>query len=176
MDLLLLDEGEKALTMKLYDNTSLDPYLGLSTLAKDKLITKKNIMNWQINTCMKYMKTEEIINLKEKLFSLDQNMCNEKHSQREPSVVEEVELLDSQDSLILSSKRHTYSNSNIQNTAKKLKTETFVGLSQECTYTTHNSEIIESDENDMYAMENGYIRGDTILTFGSEVSDNGLTY
>lgn len=175
MDDLLWNENEKALTMKLYDNSSKDPYLGLSTMARNKLITNKNIINWQINTNIKYVEAEDIINPKEKLFPLDTNL-NKDQGQIELLDEDEVELLDSHVSLILSSKRHINSNSNIQHTSKKIKTETFIGLSQECTYTTNNSEILESDNDDMLVMENGYIRGDTILTFVSEVSDNELIY
>lgn len=175
MDYLFQNDGEKALTMKLYRNPSMDPYLGLSTMAKNKLITNKNIINWQINTNIKYIETEDIINSKEKLFSLDENF-NKTKGPIDHLDEDEVELLDSHVSLILSSKRHISSNSNIQHTPKKVKTETFVGLSQECTYTTNTCEILESDDDDMLVMESGHIRGDTILTFVSELSDNEMIY
>lgn len=170
MNQLFLNEDDKALTMKLYEKSSKDPYIGVSTMAKKKLITNKNIANWQINTNIKYIEIEDIVSSKEKLYSLDTNF-NRNKEQIERFENDEFDLVDSHVSLILSSKRPINSNSNIQHTPKKIKTETFVGLSQECTYTTNNSEILESDNDNMLVMETGYIRGDTILTFVSETSE-----
>ena len=47
MNLYFENADDKALSMKLYDVSSLDPYLAVSTMAKKKFITKNNAMKWQ---------------------------------------------------------------------------------------------------------------------------------
>ena len=155
---------DKALTMKLYDGSALDPYLGLSTMARNKLITKKNALNWHINTDLKYITSDELTSWIPELFTLDKadRLLDKAQAEEVVRTDENIELLSSgnERSLLLSSKRQATSischNSNIQ----------------ECTHTTNNLEIIESDEEEAMIMENGYVRGETLLTFFSELTEN----
>lgn len=171
---------DKALTMKLYDGSALDPYLGLSTMARNKLITKKNALNWHINTDLKYITSDELTSWIPELFTLDKadRLLDKAQAEEVVRTDENIELLSSgnERSLLLSSKRqaafNSCHNSNIHFNCKKIKMEKDLGLSQECTYTTNNLEIIESDEEEAMIMENGYVRGETLLTFFSELTEN----
>ena len=177
MNLYFESADDKALSTKLYDASSLDPYLAVSTMAKKKFITKNNAMKWQISTSLNYITTNEFDKLKEKLYSLD---ADTQLPQLEHSAIhdENVDILNSENdvSILLSSKRQsTEDQNNIVFMNKKVKIKNEVGLSQECTYTTNDPEIIESEDDAVdEVLNSGYIRSETLLTFTSETADNKI--